>query len=176
MLRCPDEARKLTLCFRIWAETPQIPPDFPQIARIGGDCVGDDNGIRKDATDRRQAATCARPVLRGGTAMTRPMRENLFRADPVDRGAQPESFSVFDMPGPATPARIGDFDAATDALHLHLLDAALFGLSPGDWPVPTLAHDSGSNTTAVAVNGVIVALIEGDPNLDPADISVIALV
>lgn len=114
--------------------------------------------------------------MHGGLTMTRPMRENLFRTEPLDAEPQPEAYAVFDMPGAGSPARIHGFDPATDALHLQLLDGALFGIAPGDWPVPTLAHDPDNDTTAVAVNGVIVALIEGDPALDPADISVTALV
>lgn len=108
--------------------------------------------------------------------MTRPLRENLFRGGPAEDGRQAEVYALYDMPAPEAPAWIPDFDPATDALHLQLLDGALFGLAPGDWPVATLSHDPGSDTTAVAVNGVIVAIIEGDPGLDPVDIMVTALV
>ncbi|SMH29724.1 hypothetical protein [Maritimibacter sp. HL-12] len=107
--------------------------------------------------------------------MTRLQRENLFRPDPDDVAQEPGAYAVFDMPGAEAPARIHGFDPKRDALHLHLLDAALFGLVPGVWPVATVAYDRASKTTAVAVNGVVVALIEGDPALDPADITVTAL-
>lgn len=107
--------------------------------------------------------------------MTRPTRENLFRPEPVETGQQPASYALFDMPDANTPARLDDFDPATDALHLQLLDAALFGLAPDDWPQATLTHDPATDTTAVAVNGVIVARLAGDPGLDPADIVVTAL-
>jgi len=129
------------------------------------------------ATDHGRATGALKvPHARGRGAMTRPLRENLFRTDPAEQGRQAEVYALHDMSGPEAPAWIPDFDPKTDALHLQLLDGALFGLAPGDWPVATLAHDPGSNTTAVAVNGVIVALIDGNPGLDPADISVIALV
>lgn len=99
--------------------------------------------------------------------------DNLFdglgdAAPDLDAG---ETFSIYDFDGPgAPPARIVDFDKATDALYIQYAAAEAA-------PAPRLEvlFDASAGLTRITLDGVEVASVDGDAGLALDDITLVAM-